>query len=664
MKLVRKLTFHESICLNLFLTIEFMNTKLFLLTLFLQFLSCIGFGQVPQTKSLSNQSLYIFEDFEGRIGGSPYEQELRDSAGRVDSLLGMKVIYDFLYYPRASSSVELEEYAEELRAIRLSQITSSLGSTVSIAFSFPSGEDPQNAQIIDLIEWPGEGEISPEQKALIKLKARSRAEQFLEVNPIEFTGAAVEYLKVLLETQTNPSGCICHLGKKYLETDTLFIPQGRYSVNLAVMPREYPSDSCRLRKFNESTTINLFSKKSFKQQDENTLTPQKSPSPTIEGGLIEATYTDVGQELAGLIRCVVVDVRFKTKLAKRDNKLRLTADWNKLTGYHSDPNVSPSLFPNLLPNKDTYYQYMSNSYGVPYKIEVEVKPVGVPSAKIRVVPDNRSSAAMTQVSYHEGRDSLSIPFNPVENVNPPWFSDTLQVGDVGCRIIRRYSQREQVIPLNFISITTAVERPNGAISYNSPTKIPNRAAAQAIVDDVNNVYKRIGVRFDLRFYLVDTVRNATKDIIYTLGSETVPDDKSALSGVVFSSIQIQETLNSGFVAVVIVPGLKNTETASGSSVGGISYSREFVSFLPDKTPPRGNQVKDFGHEIGHSVFGLRHPFRQFTAFNQGDDEYNIMDYDKADSGDSYSNSQLYFRPYQFVSIRTVIVDPYDPGVFN
>ena len=37
-------------------------------------------------------------------------------------------------------------------------------------------------------------------------------------------------------------------------------------------------------------------------------------------------------------------------------------------------------------------------------------------------------------------------------------------------------------------------------------------------------------------------------------------------------------------------------------------------------------VETYTHEVGHAVFGLKHPFEEFSSHKQGKDPYNIMDY--------------------------------------
>ena len=54
-------------------------------------------------------------------------------------------------------------------------------------------------------------------------------------------------------------------------------------------------------------------------------------------------------------------------------------------------------------------------------------------------------------------------------------------------------------------------------------------------------------------------------------------------------------------------------------------------------------VETYAHEVGHTVFGLKHPFEEFSSHKQEKDPYNIMDY-----GRSIGKAQL--RAYQVKKI--------------
>ena len=58
-------------------------------------------------------------------------------------------------------------------------------------------------------------------------------------------------------------------------------------------------------------------------------------------------------------------------------------------------------------------------------------------------------------------------------------------------------------------------------------------------------------------------------------------------------------------------------------------------------------IEDFAHEIGHQIYGLRHPFEQINNYLQSDDNSNIMDYPSS----NINSFKRHLKTYQIREIE-------------
>jgi len=107
------------------------------------------------------------------------------------------------------------------------------------------------------------------------------------------------------------------------------------------------------------------------------------------------------------------------------------------------------------------------------------------------------------------------------------------------------------------------------------------------------------------------------------------------------------------VAIIDLP-IRNPKLTEEQTIGGYA-SRSFKFALADyasitenvvisaKVPEKSSIASSIAHELGHFIFGLRHPFEEFAGFSQGTDGLNIMDYPQ---GVFPLWSERIFRAYQ------------------
>lgn len=607
-------------------------------------------GQVDAGKSLSNQSIFFYDDFEGAIGNSSYDAILEELASSVDSMFGMKTLYDFLYFPVTSGigPDEVSNLAEENRVRKIQTNNELQNGSISLVFSFGSGEVVQDGVLYDFTEWPTGNELSDHERSMITLRAKAAAEQYLDIHSSGFKGAAVAYLRSLLSTPPEENACFCYMGEKYLSEDTIYIPKGQYEFEVSIIPNTYPSDSCKLDKFSDLTLITLFSKKSFSNRSD-VLRPDKRASKEVGGHIIEASMTYNEEMFFAVTRVVVVEIEFGDDLVKRDENLRLTGDWNDKRVYQQHGSIRVRQSVDIIPNIKSYYQYYSDSYGLPYRMKVTVTPRGVDRNRIKIASDARDGGGVIS-AYVEGnrKDSLELPILPVASADP-WGTDTLKVGKTNYRLIKRYNRPLIRVPLTLVVVTTKVKEGTSDVFY-SPKKTTNEVI-QSRIREVNKFYRRVGVMFDVIRIVKDTVENVTKTFEYT------KDEKLQLTSLVDNSDRAKAAISNRNAVIMVVNKIRRTSNSSGSFSAGTSFNGNLVVIVPDIAPALGSPIKAYGHELGHAVFGLLHPFDEFApplsnpVFNEGDDDFNIMDYAKPGVDEEINGTQHYFYPYQFSYFR-------------
>lgn len=606
--------------------------------------------EVARSQQL-DQSLYMYDSLQGYEDFTVYDAELVELSRRVDSALQMKTLYEFIYTPLSISlgPEEVQAHAYRKREFRIQGNENLVGKNISLIFSFGIGLGEQRASLIDFIDWPEDNEITLEEREVMKLRARTHAENILDNYPGEFKRAAVAYLTSLLDAESLEVGCICYLGKKFSTTDTIFIPKGNYEFNFFAIPDYFPEDSCYSANFSPLSTIGLFPTRIFRHQNDTTLIPDKNESRTVAGDILEASISYSNQNHLATTRVVVVEVNFPNSLTNRSNKTRLIGDWNDNSVYSTQTSLAEIYSFDIIPGDKTYYQYMSDIYNLPYRFDVEIRPKGVPTNVVRIFPDQSSNANVTESFISGNLDSLEMPFGIG---GPFWFTDTLKVGGTESRLIKRFRSATTTITLRAIVMTIAVPSLRDTCGTYNDHKCftPRSTSIQDIKNrmlSVNDVYKKVGVLFELDTILRDTIINSTQTIQYT--NTNFGDIRT----MVRSSNRIHDAINQNRPVLVVVPEMANTNLPPNSFSGGVSYRGKFVSILPDRTPPSGNSVRNYAHELGHSVFDLRHPFDEFPTLLPGADVHNLMDYE-------HDNTQLFFHPYQFKDIKEIIL----PGPFN
>ena len=203
------------------------------------------------------------------------------------------------------------------------------------------------------------------------------------------------------------------------------------------------------------------------------------------------------------------------------------------------------------------------------------------------------------------------------------------------------------IPIAFVILHNRITKNDGSIKIKSPQKF-DKNDAQKYTVEANEILEKTGFKLMLtegKEIYHDTIDNNNDVIDYTVGGSSLPPELAAIK----ESNTSYDLRTRGELPIFIVNKLSNsglpTTDEDGNPQGplGISFNRDFISIL-SLVPPPGvplNPGRNLAHEIGHAYFGLRHPFEQFRPqFKQGDDKYNLMDYNQ-------EGTQRYFRAYQF-----------------
>jgi len=87
----------------------------------------------------------------------------------------------------------------------------------------------------------------------------------------------------------------------------------------------------------------------------------------------------------------------------------------------------------------------------------------------------------------------------------------------------------------------------------------------------------------------------------------------------------------GYTMFIINQGIAGEGTLREQEAAGYAYENTIYPKIPKRSfmvISKKASIETCAHEIGHAVFGFKHPFEQFKNHPQGKDRHNIMDYEK------------------------------------
>jgi hypothetical protein len=257
--------------------------------------------------------------------------------------------------------------------------------------------------------------------------------------------------------------------------------------------------------------------------------------------------------------------------------------------------------------------------------------------------DNDKNHSSAYPTYKENEPYIytGISANVYAHVTPPSQVEKIAVTDDAVLIPGKTSPLECAIlptgnttvvaykkgdknrkPLGKINVIEALENKDKIeisickVKYKTEREYPT-VDVNAINTNLEKIYKVAGQIFTLSKAEVE-VKSPDKNANGMLDVEERDTLKAYLPKV------------KTYTIFIINQSIEGSGSGGGKAAGygKINKSYPKIPKEPIMVITKEASVETCAHEIGHVVFGLEHPFDEFSSHRQGKDPYNIMDYNR------------------------------------